>query len=125
VLPNTVLIDDTLRVGTQAIAGEDKRLQRVRASGDLAGEGIGWVLVEHGTPGVVESRFLDGATQVWSGQWLTLYRTPGDLRQTVVSWAPVAVANGVALISILTALLCTMLPMRRLAPGRLPVPQKE
>jgi hypothetical protein len=124
-LPNTVLIDDTLRVGTQAIAGEDKRLDRVRASGDLAGEGIGWVLVEHGTPGAVEPRLLDGATQVWSGQWLTLYRTPGELKQVAVSWFPVVAANGVALISILTALLCSMLPMRRLARGRISLPQKE
>jgi hypothetical protein len=124
-LPNTVIIDDTLRVGDQAIPGEDKRLERIRASHDLAGEGIGWVLVEHGTPGVVETRFLDGATVVWSGRWLTLYRTPGELKQTAVSWFPVMAANGVALISIVTALLCSMLPMRRLTPSRISLAQKE
>ncbi len=124
-LPSTVLIDDTLRVGSQAIAGEDKRLERVRATEDLAGEGIGWVLVEHGTPGTVDPRFLQGATEVWSGPWLTLYRAPGALKPVTVSWFPVMAANGVAVISIVTALLCCMLPVRRLIPGRTSLPQKE
>jgi hypothetical protein len=124
-LPNTVIIDDTLRVGDQNIAGEDKRLERVRTSGDLAGEGIGWVLVEHGTPGVAEPRFLDAATVVWSGPWLTLYRVPGEVRQAEVSWGAAVTANGVALLSIMGALLCSMLPMRRLTTGWISLPQKE
>jgi hypothetical protein len=123
VLPRTVLIDDTLRVGGEEIAGEDSRLEAVRratSAGDLTASGIGWVLVEHGTPGIVDARLLAGARPIWSGPWLTLYRTPGEPGAIdVVAGREVAVfaANGLALISIMAALLWCGLPISRLIPG--------
>ena len=121
VLPRPVLMDDTLQVGQDRIAGEDPRIGDVRAATsaqELTAAGIGWILVEHGTPGFVDSRLLAGATPVWSGDWLTLYRTPGVPAVKAISWAPALVANGVALASLCVALLCRMLPMRTLGRGR-------
>jgi hypothetical protein len=124
VLPRTVLIDDTLRVGAEEITGEDPRLEDVRRAGsadDLSASGIGWILVEHGTPGTVDARLLDGARPIWSGHWLTLYRTPGEPAvAAAAAGREVAVfaANGVALISIMAALLWCGLPISRLIPGR-------
>jgi len=127
-LPKPVLIDDTLRVGTEAIAGEDPRLTAVRAAAsapDLTKAGVGWLLVEHGTPGRVDPRWLADATEVWSGQWLTLYRTPGEPTVKALPWLAVFVANGLALATILTAVLLRMLPMRTLFRGRISLPRKE
>ncbi|WP_340685680.1 hypothetical protein LCL61_04605 [Amycolatopsis coloradensis] len=128
-LPETVLVDDTLRVGGEEISGEDSRMDRVRAARsaeDLSAAGIGWILVEHGTPGRVDPRLLTGAEPVWSGDWLTLHRTPGE---PVVTGArspiPVALANGVALLSIAAALLCLKLPVRTLSRRRNSLSRKE
>ncbi|MEV6648476.1 hypothetical protein [Amycolatopsis sp. NPDC051371] len=121
VLPKPVLMDDTLQVGSDRIVGEDPRIGDVRAATsarELTAAGIGWILVERGTPGYVDSRLLADATRVWSGDWLTLYRTPGVPTVKEVSWAPALVANGVALTSLCVALLCRMLPMRTLGRGR-------
>ncbi|HEY3471262.1 MAG TPA: hypothetical protein VGL47_39435 [Amycolatopsis sp.] len=127
-LPKPVLLDDTLRVGTERIAGEDPRIGDVRAAtsaAELTAAGIGWILVEHGTPGDVDPRLLAGATKVWAGEWLTLYRTPGVPAVKAIAWTPVVVANGVALGLLCVALLCRMLPMRTLGRGRISPPRKE
>ncbi|WP_103350862.1 hypothetical protein [Amycolatopsis sp. CA-128772] len=127
-LPRPVLVDDTLQVGTERIAGEDPRIGDVRAATsarELTDAGIGWILVEHGTPGDVDPRLLADATPVWSGEWLTLYRTPGVPAVKAVAWAPVLLANGVALTLLCVALLCRMLPMRTLGRGRNSPPRKE
>jgi hypothetical protein len=128
VLPKPVLMDDTLQVGAERIAGEDPRIGDVRAATsarELTAAGIGWVLVEHGTPGYVDPRLLAGATRVWSGEWLTLYRTPGVPAVKAISWTPALLANGVALTLLCVALLCRMLPMRTLSRGRSSPPRKE
>ncbi|GAB3161655.1 hypothetical protein GCM10027258_79040 [Amycolatopsis stemonae] len=127
-LPKPVLTDDTLQVGADRIAGEDPRIGDVRAATsarELTEAGIGWILVERGTPGDVDPRLLADATKVWSGEWLTLYRTPGVPAVKAISWAPALVANGVALASLCVALLCRMLPMRTLGRGRNFPPRKE
>ncbi|MEV7092591.1 hypothetical protein AB0M80_07070 [Amycolatopsis sp. NPDC051045] len=127
-LPKPVLMDDTLQVGAERIAGEDPRIGDVRAATsarELTAAGIGWILVEHGTPGYVDPRLLAGTTQVWSGEWLTLYRTPGVPAVKAISWTPALLANGVALTLLCVALLCRMLPMRTLGRGRSSPPRKE
>jgi hypothetical protein len=127
-LPKPVLMDDTLQVGTDRIAGEDPRIGDVRAATsaqELTDAGIGWILVEHGTPGEVDPQLLAGATPVWSGEWLTLYRTPGEAAVKAVAWAPALVADGVALTLLCVALLCRMLPMRTLSRGRIFPPRKK
>ncbi len=128
VLPRPVLMDDTLQVGADRIAGEDPRIGDVRAATsarELTEAGIGWILVEHGTPGDVDNRLLADATPVWSGDWLTLYRTPGVPAVKAISWTPSLVANGVALASLCVALLCRKLPMRTLGRGGNSPPRKE
>ncbi|MEU4252986.1 hypothetical protein AB0F15_36860 [Amycolatopsis sp. NPDC026612] len=127
-LPKPVLMDDTLQVGAERIAGEDPRIGDVRAATsalELTEAGVGWILVEHGTPGYVDPRLLAGATPVWSGDWLTLYRTPGVPVVKAISWTPALLANGVALALLCVALLCRMLPMRTLGRGRILPPRKE
>jgi hypothetical protein len=128
VLPKPVLMDDTLQVGAHRIAGEDPRIGDVRAATsarELTAAGIGWILVEHGTPGDVDPRLLADASPVWSGEWLTLYRTPGVPAVKAPVWTPVLVANGVALALLCVALLCRMLPLRTLGRGRIFPPRKE
>ncbi|KDN20557.1 hypothetical protein [Amycolatopsis rifamycinica] len=127
-LPKPVLVDDTLQVGAERIAGEDPRVGDVRAAAsarELTAAGVGWILVEHGTPGYVDPRLLADATKVWSGDWLTLYRTPGVPSVKAISWAPALLANGVALALLCVAVLCRMLPMRTLGRGRILPPRKE
>lgn len=127
-LPRPVVVDDTLRVGTEVIGGEDTRIQDVRAATsarDLSADGIGWILVEHGTRTSVDPRLLADATPVWSGQWLTLYRTPGETAVKTTSWTAVQLANGVALALLCVALLCRLLPMRTLGRGRIAKLEKE
>jgi hypothetical protein len=82
-LPATVVIDDVVYVGGRPIAGEDERVAAVRealaAKHGLGDTGIGWVLVEHGTPGAIDPNILSGLRETWSGPWLTLYRVPGPI----------------------------------------------
>ncbi|WP_206791820.1 hypothetical protein [Amycolatopsis sp. MtRt-6] len=128
VLPKPVLMDDALQVGSERVAGEDPRIGDVRAATsarELTDAGIGWILVEHGTPGYVDPQLLAGATRVWSGDWLTLYRTPGEPPVKEISWASALLANGVALALLCVAVLCRMLPMRTLGRGRILPPRKE
>ncbi len=81
-LDRTTVVDDVLVVGTEAVVGEDRRAAAVGtalATGrpvptTLPGLGIGWVLVEKGTPGDFAPGLLAGATLVYSGADLVLYR---------------------------------------------------
>jgi hypothetical protein len=77
-----VVVDDTLVVGGRVIPGEDRRAAAAAgAIGDPAALdrlGIGWVLVEHGTPGDVPAAALAGLTRVHDGRWLALYRVPRE-----------------------------------------------
>jgi hypothetical protein len=79
IFDRTVVTDDTLVVGGQVIAGEDRRAAEVRAALDagepLGPHGIGWVLVERGTPGEVP--LPPGLVPAYIGPDLELYRVPG------------------------------------------------
>lgn len=115
-LPRTTVVDDTVYVSGVAVAGEDTRMPAVRRAlerGDLGAAGIGWVLVEHGTPGALPD--LSGLDEVFRGQWLTLYRVPG----VVVVVAPenlgvVVAANVVGFGFLAGCLLWQWLPAGRL-----------
>jgi hypothetical protein len=113
-LPRTTVIDDTLYVGGRAVPGEDPRAAAVRAGRPLAELGIGWVLVEHGTPGRGET---GGLVRVYDGEWLDLYRVPGAVAAAPDGppRAPVVVANAAAGGLILICLLWLALPAGRLA----------
>jgi hypothetical protein len=120
-LPRAVVVDDTLPVGPVQVRGEDPRAARVRA-GALAGQplgdlGIGWVLVEHGTPGVPAPAALHGLTPVHAGPWLSLYLVPDPIRRprpATAPRAPVLAADAAALALVLAALLRRWLPTGRL-----------
>jgi hypothetical protein len=109
-LPRTTVIDDTLYVDGQPVAGEDPRARQVR---DGTASGVGWVLVEHGTPGRTDT---DGLTPVYQGEWLSLYRVPGatGAGPDGPPRAPIVVADVTASALILISLLWLALPAGRL-----------
>ncbi|MET9224415.1 hypothetical protein [Lentzea sp. NPDC003310] len=118
-LPGTTVVDDSLSVGGKVVAGEDPRAARLRA-GDLTG--IGWVLVEHGTPGRVDENLLARLEKVHDGPELALYRVPG---------ATPAAPNGPPVAPVVLAwvaagsLIGASLLWRRLPVGRFAAPRRE
>ncbi len=121
-IPGTTIVEDTLPVGETVIGGEDQRVASVRAAiqnGDGAlPDGIGWVLVEHGTPGQVPAR-IGALTPAYTGEWVTLYRT--DTTGTApdqgrgAPTAPVLVADISVLVLVGMALLWLLLPVGRVS----------
>ncbi|MFC4146837.1 hypothetical protein ACFO0M_11300 [Micromonospora mangrovi] len=75
-----VLTDDTLPVGGVTVAGENRRvgeLRRLLRDGrPVAGTGVRWVVVQHGSGGAVDPAWLTGLEKVHEGPSLTLYRDP-------------------------------------------------
>jgi hypothetical protein len=79
-LPRPAVVDDALVVGGRTVAGEDARARAVAAAagdpGELARLGVGWVLVEHGTPGPSTPSAVASLPRVVDGDELTLHRVP-------------------------------------------------
>lgn len=118
-LPGTTVVDDSLSVGGKVVAGEDPRAARLRG-GDLSG--IGWVLVEHGTPGRVDENLLARLEKVHDGPELALYRVPGavpdepngpPVAPVVLAWVAAGSLIGASLL------------WRRLPVGRFAAPRHE
>ncbi len=112
-LPRTTVTGDALRVGGSVVPGEDRRSARVGAlvagNGNLGSGlrslGIGWVLVERGTPAgddPVSTIRLSALVPRFQGPWLTLYEIPGTVAANPVPGAPVL---PVALTDVLVCLL--------------------
>ncbi|MCM0674916.1 DUF3367 domain-containing protein [Micromonospora phytophila] len=106
-----VLTDDTLRVGDVAVAGENPRVREVRRllrqGRPVAGTGVRWVVVQHGTAAEVDPAVLAGLDVVHHGPFLTLYRNPTVAPARTASagaaqWA-VAGASGTALLVVAAA----------------------
>jgi hypothetical protein len=80
-LPRPVVADDALVVGGRTVAGEDDRAREVGAvAGNpaaLAELGVGWILVERGTPGPAVPAAVAALPLVVGGVDLDLYRVPG------------------------------------------------
>ncbi|PWK79486.1 hypothetical protein C8D88_12412 [Lentzea atacamensis] len=118
-LPRTVVIDDVVYVGGRPVSGEDGRVATIRRAmarnDDLGAFGIGWVLVEHGTPGSVDPGVLRGLREVWSGPWLTLYRVPGAIAPPPAGAPrlPVVAGDLGALAVVASSLLWLLLPAGR------------
>jgi hypothetical protein len=119
VLPRTVVIDDVVHVGGRPVAGEDDRVSAIRRAmarhDGLGAFGIGWVLVEHGTPGSIDPVVLGGLREVWSGPWLTLYRVPGSIAPPPpgAPRTPVLAGGLGALAVVASGLLWLLLPIGR------------
>ncbi|MGX7825468.1 hypothetical protein ACTG9Q_10280 [Actinokineospora sp. 24-640] len=123
VLPRPTVIDDTLYVGGRAIAGEDRRVAAIRRTlpQSPGRHGIGWVLVEHGTPGSVDAGLLARLEKVHTGPWLSLYRVPDHQAPATRAGPhpfPVLAADLAALGLVAAALLWRWLPNGRLWPSR-------
>lgn len=112
-LPRPTVVDDTLYVNDTAIPGEDPRAAAIRAGRTLNELGIGWVLVERGTPGPTDT---EGLELVHDGEWLDLYRVPGAIAAAPDGppRPPIVVAGVVAGATILICLLWLSLPAGRL-----------
>lgn len=80
-LPAPTVGERGLAVGGTVIDHSDHRSALVVAAADdpaaLAAAGVGWVLVEHGTPGPPPPGWVDAQTPAFDGRWLTLVRVPG------------------------------------------------
>jgi hypothetical protein len=85
-LPRPTVVDDALVVGGRVVEGEDTRARSAAAVVDdpaaLAELGIGWVLVEHGTPGPPVPDGVADLPVVADGNDLTLHRVRGDVAET-------------------------------------------
>jgi hypothetical protein len=112
--PRPTVIDDTLYVNGEPIAGEDPRARAVREGKPLNQLGIGWVVVEHGTPGRTDTI---GLQRVYRGQWLELYRVPGAITDPPDGppVAPIVVAYLAAGMLIALSVLWLALPAGRLS----------
>jgi hypothetical protein len=97
-------VDDTVYVNGIPVPGEDTRMPAIREAlkrNELGRTGVGWVLVEHGTPGELP--------------------VPGEITATAApSTAPVVAGNLAAL-----ALLAGCVLWQRLPAGKLGVHRRE
>jgi hypothetical protein len=79
-LPRPTVADDDLVVGGDVVEGEDLRAREVAAVADdpraLAELGVGWVLVEQGTPGRAVPSSVEALPLVVDGTDLDLHRVP-------------------------------------------------
>lgn len=112
--PRPTVIDDTLYVNGEPVAGEDPRAKAVRDRTPLGELGIGWVVVERGTPGRTDT---GGLEPVYRGEWLDLYRVPGPVGDPPDGppVAPIVVAYLAAGALIVFSVLWLALPTGRLA----------
>ncbi len=129
-LPRPVVSDDTLVVGGVAVRGEDTRAaEALAAAGDparLARLGIGWVLVERGTPGPEVPPAVAALPVAVDGPDLRLLRVPGAVegpRPGAGRAAAVVLAHGAALGAAAGAALwitvsASTVALRRRPPGK-------
>ena len=107
---------------SRVLRGEDDRVREVAAAlragpalpRRLAAAGIGWVLVEHGTPGSVPN--LAGLTPLRAGPDLTLYRVPGRIDGAGPSGAQITVVivgDAVAVVTVIFAAAALLLDRRK------------
>jgi hypothetical protein len=110
-LPVTAVGSTDLIVDGRVVRGEDARVARVERllhsgeplSSTMPAEGIGWVLVEQGTPGPqVPPSLLIGASEVVTGSSLQLFHLPGEVAEApVTNRRTVTVVDVLVLLSVL------------------------
>ncbi|MGW5513460.1 hypothetical protein [Nocardia africana] len=123
-LGSDVLQTGVLPVRGRVVAGEGARAQRVENlllrgadPADLAAQGVGWILVEHRTPGTVgeATTTLSRLQPVYSDADLTLYRVPGarDVASATAADRTLAIAAHALWAALLLAGLAAALADRR------------
>ncbi|WP_052280143.1 hypothetical protein [Nocardia vulneris] len=132
-LPRDVLQTGELPVRGRTVAGEGTRARTVEglllhggSAAELAGQGVGWVLLERGTPGPLgdSKTTLAQLDQVYTDADLTLYRVPGPIDERTgsatnrllvitahISWTALLLGG------LLLAVMVRTLAPRRLHPG--------
>src|SRR5206468_1303940 len=93
--------------------------QALTGDGDLGRLGIGWLLVEHRTPGPAARLRHSGLEAVFDGPWLTLYRLTGNIQPYHRAGPPraaVRAADAAALALVGYCLLWLRLPAGKLSP---------
>jgi hypothetical protein len=116
-----VVRPDTLTVGTTRLAGEDPRAAAVAValtSDDpvrgLLAAGVGWVAVEHDTPGVVPEGLADDLLGVVASAEVDLYRVPGDpVAWTATAPAGPVLAADLAAVTLVVGCVCWVVLIRR------------
>ncbi len=100
-LRSDVLQTGVLPVRGRVVAGEGARAQRVEnlllrgaSPAELAEQGVGWILVEHRTPGALgnSKTTVRQLEPIFSDADLTLYRIPGARQTAAASGADRAIA---------------------------------
>lgn len=131
-LPAAVVVDDRLAVSGTVLAGEDRTAAAIgqllasnpaagRLAGELAGRGIGWVLVEGGTPGPPLPD-LSALRLVQAGPVLRLYQVPGPIagrHRDPVAWLLVIAADLLLALLLLAAIAVAAYPKTGSAARRL------
>jgi hypothetical protein len=124
-LPRPVVVDDELVVGRPGesaltVSGEDRRAAAAAAALDdpaaLGALGVGWVLVEHGTPGPPPGPAVAALPQVVAGHWVSLLRVPSVAPEPAPGAAAVLAVLGAHLLALAAVLGSAIAPA---AGGRL------
>jgi hypothetical protein len=116
-----VVRPDTLTVGTTRLAGEDPRAAAVAVAlasdnpvRGLLDVGVGWVAVEHDTPGVVPEGLTDDLVGVVASAEVDLYRVPGDpVAWTATAPAGPVLAADLAAVTLVVGCVCWVVLIRR------------
>ena len=121
-LPGTTVVSDSLLARGQLVAGSDRHAGAIGAAlragppglaTRLGRLGVGWVIVELGTPGEVPD--LTGLTRVYTDTDLELFRVPGPVRDVgpgVGRMVAAVIALGAWLALVLIALARLLLKSR-------------
>lgn len=121
-LPNDVLQTGELPVRGRTVSGEGARARRVEqllleggSPTELAALGVGWVLVEHRTPGPMgeSETTLAQLDPVLRTPDLSLYRVPGTIAEQSSAHRPLVIGAHILWAALLLAPLLTFVPTLR------------
>ena len=124
---------DTLTIGSTRLAGEDPRAAAVAVALDsddpvrgLLDAGVGWVAVEHDTPGVVPDGLTAELVEAVTSPEIDLYRVLGDPGAwTETAPAGPVLAADLAAVVLVVGCVCWLPLVRRIERGRIVLVQSR